>query len=255
MAKTATPTALSFETLPQARAKTEAAATFLEQKLQTYVEALRLLMAPQRALGRFVGGKDAVGHAERAYNQLCEQFRTVCPSYGLTANSPDEELGNVDTVTVCYPWEYSHVVKNDKESKSLILTSPVRWILTYKSAYSLHQFRQAVSGSGERVTRDVRQFVVNALAMVQLLKAFPKLTEVLADLHFGVVYEPLPGLGPLAFATIQACVTSQRPSDELLLMAMRFSGVPAFIELIDLDSIRTLEDPLKSKFEALVRES
>jgi hypothetical protein len=38
-------------------------------------------------------------------------------------------------------------------------------------------------------------------------------------------------------------------------MAMRFSGVPAFIELIDLDSIHRLEDPLKSKFEALVRES
>jgi hypothetical protein len=64
----------------------------------------------------------------------------------------------------------------------------------------------------------------------------------------------LPGLDTLAFATIQACVTSQRPSDELLLMAMRFSGVPAFIELIDLDSFRTLEDPLKSKFEALIRE-
>ena len=61
MAKTATPTVLSFETLPQARAKTEAAATFLEQKLQTYVDALRLLMAPQRALGRFVGGRTPSG--------------------------------------------------------------------------------------------------------------------------------------------------------------------------------------------------
>ena len=49
MAKIATPTVLSFETLPQARAKTEAAGTFLEQKLQTYVETLRPLMAPQRA--------------------------------------------------------------------------------------------------------------------------------------------------------------------------------------------------------------
>ena len=133
MAKAETRATLSFETLPQARAKTEAAATFLEQKLQTYVDVLRPLMAPQRALGRFVGGKDAVGHAERAYNQLCENFRTVCASYGLTANSPDEELGNVDTVTVSYPWEYAHVVKNDQESKSLTITSPVRWIVTYKS--------------------------------------------------------------------------------------------------------------------------
>lgn len=251
MAKAETPTTLSFDTLPQARAKTEAAATFLEQKLQTYVEVLRPLMAPQRALGRFVGGKDAVGHAERAYKQLCEAFQAGCSSYGLSPSAPDEELGNVDTVTVCYPWEYAHVVKSDQESKSLTITSPVRWIVTYKSSYSLHQFRQAVSGSGERATRDVRQFVVNALAMVQLLKVFPKLAEVLADLHFKIVYEPLPGLGSLAFATIQACVASQRPSDELLLMATRFSGVPAFIELIDFVNSRTFDDPLRSKLESL----
>jgi hypothetical protein len=251
MTKAAPSTTLSFETLPQARARTEAAATFLEQKLQTYVDVLRPLMAPQRALGRFVGGKDAVGHAERAYKQLCEAFQAGCPSYGLSPSPPDEELANVETTTVCYPWEYSQVVQDGQESKSLTLTSPVRWIITYKSSYSLHQFRQAISNTGERTTRDVRQFVVNALAMAQLLKTFPKLTEVLADLHFQVIYEPLPGLGSLAFPTIQACVTSQRPSDELLLMATRFSGVPAFIELIDLGSTQTFDDPLKSKFESL----
>jgi hypothetical protein len=46
-------------------------------------------------------------------------------------------------------------------------------------------------------------------------------------------------------------VTSQRPSDELLLMATRFSGVPAFIELIDLGDNQTFDDPLRSKFESL----
>lgn len=47
MADVETSITLSFETLPQARAKTEAAATFLEQKLQTYVDVLRSLMAPR----------------------------------------------------------------------------------------------------------------------------------------------------------------------------------------------------------------
>lgn len=87
--------------------------------------------------------------------------------------------------------------------------------------------------------------------MVQLLKAFPKLTELSADLHFRVVYELLPGLGSLDFPTIQACVTSQRPSDELRLMATRFSGVPALWSLIDLGSNQTFDDPLRSKFESL----
>lgn len=53
MTKAGTPTILSLETLPQARARTEAASTFLGQKLQVYVDVLRPLMAPQRGLGTF----------------------------------------------------------------------------------------------------------------------------------------------------------------------------------------------------------
>jgi hypothetical protein len=236
---------LSFENLPEARAKTEAVSQFLEQKLLGYVETLRPLLAAQRVLGRFVGGKDAVGNVERAYAQLTEQFQAVCPSLGLAPSVPDEELSNVDNLPHCYAWEYTHEAKTEKESKSLTLTSPVRWVLTYKSSYTLSQFRQAVSGRGERSTKEVRQFAVNALAMVHLLKAFPKLTQLLADLRFDVRFEPLPNLGTLLFATVQSSVPSYRPTDDLLIAATRFSGVPAFIELIDLDAVTTLPDPIR----------
>jgi hypothetical protein len=202
-------------------------------------------LAAQRVLGRFVGGKEAVGNVERAYTQLSEQFQVVCPSFGLAPSAPDEELSNVDNLPHCFPWEYSYDAKTGKESKSLILTSPVRWVLTFKSTYTLNQFRQAVSGKGERSTREVRQFVVNALAMMQLLKAFPKLTQLMADLRFEIRFEPLPNLGTLSFATVQSCVPSYRPSDDLLITATRFSGVPAFIELIDLEALATLPDPLR----------
>jgi hypothetical protein len=238
-------TPLSFENLPEARAKTEAVSQVLEQKLVEYVETLRPLLAPQRVFGRFVGGKEAVGNVERAYTQLAEQFQAVCPSLGLAPSAPDEELSNVDNLPHCYPWEYSYEAKTGKESKSLTLTSPVRWVLTYKSPYTLSQFRQAVSGKGERSTREVRQFVVNALAMVQLLKSFPKLIQLLTDLRFDIRFEPLPNLGTLPLATVQCCVPSYRPSDDLLLAATRFSGVPAFIELIDLEALATLPDPLR----------
>jgi hypothetical protein len=48
---------------------------------------------------------------------------------------------------------------------------------------------------------------------------------------------------------------SFRPSDELLLTAVRISGVPAFIELIDINAVRSLEDPLRLRIEALAQES
>jgi hypothetical protein len=40
-------------------------------------------------------------------------------------------------------------------------------------------------------------------------------------------------------------VPSYRPTDDLLIAATRFSGVPAFIELIDLDAVTTLPDPIR----------
>jgi hypothetical protein len=246
-------TPLSFENLPEARAKTEAVSQFLEQKLLGYVETLRPLLAAQRVLGRFVGGKEAVGNVERAYTQLSEQFQAVCPSLGLAPSAPDEELSNVDNLPHCFPWEYSYEVKAEKESRSLTLTSPVRWVLTYKSTYTLSQFRQAVSGKRERSTREVRQFAVNALVMVQQLKAFPKLTQLMADLRFDIRFEPLPNLGTLPFATVQSCVPSYRPSDDLLISAIRFSGVPAFIELVDLEVVKSLPDPIRTHLTELLQ--
>jgi hypothetical protein len=244
---------VSFEELATLRAKTEALSQFLDQQLKMHVETLRLLMAPQRVLGRYVGGKDIVAGADHAFTQLKEQFREVAPSFGLAVDLNEDELSDLENIPDLYVWEYTHQAKTEKDGKALTLTSPVRWVLTYRSGYSLPQFRQAVSGKGERMTRDLRRFVLYALVMQMVIKGHPKLTRLLKDLRYEVVFDQLPGLGALPLTTLHACLSSFRPADELLVMATRFSGVPAFIELIDLESIRTLEDPLKSKFESLVR--
>jgi hypothetical protein len=53
--------------------------------------------------------------------------------------------------------------------------------------------------------------------------------------------------------TISSCLASFRPSDSLILAATRLSGVPAFIELIDVDAVQTLHDPLKLRIEEMLR--
>ena len=244
---------VSFEELAALRAKTEALSQFLDHQLKMHVETLRPLMAPQRVLGRYVGGKDVVAGADRAFAQLREQFHDVAPSFGLAADLADDELSDLENIPDLYVWEYTHQAKTEHDGKALTLTSPVRWVLTYRSGYSLPQFRQAVAGKGERTTRDLRRFVHYALVMQIVIKGHPKLTQLLKDLRYDVAFDQLPGLGALPLTTVHACLSSFRPADDLLVMATRFSGVPAFIELINLESIRTLEDPLKSKFESFVR--
>ena len=61
---------VSFDELATLRAKTEALSQFLDQQLKMHVETLRPLMAPQRVLGRYVGGKDIVAGSDHAFTQL-----------------------------------------------------------------------------------------------------------------------------------------------------------------------------------------
>jgi hypothetical protein len=51
---------------------------------------------------------------------------------------------------------------------------------------------------------------------------------------------------------VGSCLPSFRPADDLILTAIRFSGVPAFIELIDVEALNTLQDPLKLSLEKIL---
>ena len=57
----------------------------------------------------------------------------------------------------------------------------------------------------------------------------------------------------LPVVTITSCLTSFRPADDLIQAATAFSGVPAFIELLDLDAVQTPKDFLKERLEELLK--
>jgi hypothetical protein len=110
-----------------------------------------------------------------------------------------------------------------------------------------------VAGREKRQSEQVRQFVVNALAMHLLLGKFPGLVQLLGDLRYEVqTGAAAPGLGTLPLVTLSACVPSFRPSDDLILAATRLSGVPAFIELIEVEAVHRLQDPLKTRLEEML---
>jgi hypothetical protein len=53
--------------------------------------------------------------------------------------------------------------------------------------------------------------------------------------------------------TITFGLPSFRPPDDLIMAATSFSGIPAFIELVDTDAASRLQDPLKTQLQELVR--
>ena len=128
----------------------------------------------------------------------------------------------------------------------------MRWVLTYSSEYTPSQVAQTMAGREQRRSDAVRQFVVNALVMHAMLAKFPGITQLLTDLRYEIRTEKSPALGDLPLVTIRSCLPSFRPADGLMLTASRFSGVPAFIELIDIEVLSTLPDPLKLRIEKIL---
>jgi hypothetical protein len=242
---------LSIDELAGVRERTEKVAALLRARLDRHLEALRPVLSPRRLLGRHVRGgvrEDAQG-ADRALAELRERFASVAGRpFNLPKELPDEPLG-VEPIAELHPFDYEH--KLDGGDRAITMTSPIRWLVGFRSGYSPAELRHAVRERSALRSVDARQFIVNALVFHAMLERFPEIPALLADLRYELRFEKLDGLGELPCATIRiASLASFRPSDSVISTATRFSGVPAFIELIDFEAARSIQDPLREDIEA-----
>ena len=244
---------VTLEELPDLREKTERVSLLFQTRLRRQLEALRPLLAPARIFGRYVGGgvKEEVTGANEAWAKLQEAYRAACGRpFALQPQLESSVLEQLDHRVDLHPWEYSYELAGQKERKTVTVTSPLRWLITYHSAYSPSQLRQVLASPGERKPEPIRQFLVSALALNLPFERNPGLAQLLADLRYDLQVEKAPGLGELGVTTIAAPIASFRPADELILSSIRLSGVPAFIELIDPTSVAEMSDPLRQEVQA-----
>ena len=241
-------------TMPEAaelRGKTEAISTLLRTQLETHLETLRPLFAPRRLLGKHLGGsagRDEVPGADKTLAELKQRYKeAVGPPFVLRPELTPAIVSRIESRIELYPWEYDYEARSATETRTLAMTCPVRWVMSYDSDYSLSQVRRVLAGEEEKRPDDLAQFVANALVLRAMLDKFPALSALLSDLRFEVGIETEHGLGRLPLVTVSSNLTSFRPPDELILTATGFSGVAAFIELVDRDAVRGLRDPLRER--------
>ena len=246
----ASATPLTLAELPELRRKTEAVSRFLRDQIAAHLETLRPLFAPERILGKYAGGKVDVPGVEKAYADLQRSYKPFTQKpYDLPESFDANWLTLVGHTLELYPWEYVHPL----QGKPITMSSPVRWVVNYRSSYGLAQVKNVLGGK-ETVRQDyLRQFVVNALVLQLVLARTPGLGQLFQDLRYELKSETLPELKALPIVTITSCLTSFRPADDLIQAATAFSGVPAFIELLHVETLRQPLDPLQTKIEALLK--
>ena len=104
-----------------------------------------------------------------------------------------------------------------------------------------------VTGSGQRDVDSVRAFVLRACLISELFSKIPALADLLEGLRFKIEVRKSPQLGDLPLVTIAAPFRTFRPSDKLVAMASGMGGGYSFAEILDVDSVRNLSDPLRDE--------
>jgi len=236
--------ALTLQELPELRRKTETVSRFLQAQLAAHLETLRPLFAPERILGKYAGGKVDPPGTERALAELQEKYRAFTHKpYDLPETFDANWLTLVGSALELQPWEYSHSV----QGRPITMTSPVRWVAHFRGNCTLAQAKSGLAGRDSVRPDFLRQFVVNALVLQLLLNRNPGLVQLFQDLRYELRTEQPADLSGLPVVTITSCLVSFRPADDLIQAATAFSGVPAFIELINLEAAHAPKDALKEQ--------
>jgi hypothetical protein len=248
------PPTVTMEQLGDLRAKTEAVAHSLREHLTSIIQTLRPLLAPASLLGEHVrsGSDDDADHGDKAFNELKQRFSECA---GKPFSLPKEL--KIDPISVegrleLYPWEYSHTLSDPAGDKVVTITCPLRWILVYRSGYNPSELRKLLLAQENRRAEDVRQFLTSAIALEMMLDRRPEITALLKELRFEVNVGTTPGFGNLPIVTLNACLPSFRPADDLIRTATGFSGVAAFIELLDVEAVAAIPDPMRDRIQSIL---
>jgi hypothetical protein len=221
-------------------------------QLRAYLDALAPLFRPRRVLGNHMEGtgKESVANADQNFNDLREIYFKACGRPFELRKELVSPLESVPTQIQLHEWEYEYEVKTER--KSINITSPLTWVLSYPSAYSHNMVRQFVTSKQERDPESVRDFVLRASLIHLMFARLPELTTLFAGLRYKVEVRKSPQLGDLPLVTVSAPVATVLPTDDLLLLAAAFSGRSGFVEVIDPSQAMSIPDPLQDQITKIV---
>lgn len=241
--------AISPDELLNLRSATEALSAATVARLRTQLEILAPLFRPRRFLGDCMegAGKEGAVGAERNAKELQELYARIAVKPFELRPELSTPLESVQTQFRLHEWEYIHPTQTERGWQSIRVTTPLTWVVCYDSPYSLAGLRDVISGHARRDSDAVRAFVLRACIMNELFRNFPSLIELLAGLRYRLEIRRSPSFGELPLITISAPFRTIRPPDNLVALAAGLAGGQTFAEILDVNSVRSLSDPVRDE--------
>ncbi len=236
------------------REATQKVSQALTQRLKRHLSVLRPLFIPRRLLGTYVksGTMEEVAGSDKAFAELQEKYAQVAQKpFGLPSKlqPPLDPISNQLEAT---PYQYPLRFEADQD-KSVTITCSCSWTVSYHSECSLGRLKAMLAGDEPKDPKDMKQAILNHLALVIFLNRFAALAQLLEDLRYTVEIQTLDDLGGLEVVTIRAPLETFLPPDDFIVQVTQLSGIPAFQEIISPEAIENLPDPLRDSLKQLIQ--
>ena len=238
----------STRRLLELRKSTRAIADLLRTQMREYLSTLAPLFRPRSVLGNYAegGAYEASIAGEKPFKELQELYQTIATSklYRLPTEFKTP-LEVINTQLEMTPVEYTYIATSGDESKTVVVTSPLKWALTYVG-FGPGRLREVLHSSS-RTSDDLQQLVLHHLMMHSVVTKQTGLSRILEGLHFPLSSEYSAEFGDLPLTFVTSSISTLRPPDEVLVESTEVSGMNAFEELVQLEDIEKLRDPLKEQ--------
>ena len=133
----------------------------------------------------------------------------------------------------------------------MAVTSPFKWVVCY-AGYGPRRLRDLLAHR-DRDHGALQQAVLHYLAMHVVISSQPGLKQLMERLRFPIGTAQLPGFGNLPVTFISSAVSTTLPPDSVVIESTELSGKDAFEELVNVQDIANLRDPLKERLTEVVQ--
>ena len=237
------------------RKLTRAITDAVRVQMTDYLKALTPLLRPKSVLGDYIQGgpKEPSRKSDKAFGELQALYDAVAGAKPY--NLPRELTPPLSFTTVgleITPLDYYHVAQSGTETRRIKVRCPLTWVLTYTDFPPTRL--QELLDTKARSIEELQRFVLSYLVMHLATTSDPGLMQVFEALHFPVTTSKVPPFGELPITRIGIGISTTRPSDAIMIESAELTGMDAFEEIVKVEDIAGLGDPLKGRLVEIARQ-
>jgi len=245
----------SVQSLLVLRKLTRAITDAVRVQMTEYLKTLTPLLRPKAVLGDYVQGgpKEPSRKSDKAFGNLQALYDSVAVARPF--NLPRElspPLSFSSAGLEITPLDYYHLAQSGADTRRIKVRSPLTWVLTYTDFPPTRL--QELLDTKARSIEELQRFVLNYLVMHIATTSEPGLMQVFEALHFPLTTSKSPQFGDLPITQIGIGIPTTRPSDAVMIESAELTGMDAFEEVVKVEEIATLSDPLKGRLVDIARQ-